>query len=225
MLKDLTVLQQTAIFKGLSSDEIQIALSCLDVQNKVMKKTSMNEEHFGEFIGIVLTGTLYLNKDDYNGDRQILTILKPGNMFGEQSLHTSGAGHAYNYSIYAAEDSEVLFLRTKSIMNNEQPICSLRGKMIENLFTLMINNNHILHHKLNIVSHRTLRQRVLHYLEMQSGITGTDTFSIPFSRTELADYLNVDRSALSRELANMKRNGLIEFTRNQFTLVKFFLHP
>lgn len=221
MLKDLSVLQQTAIFKGLSFAEIQIALSCLDVQNKVMKKMSMNEEHFGEIIGIVLHGTLYLSKDDYNGDRHILTVLKSGNMFGEQSLNTSGAGDAYNYSIYAAEDSEVLFLRTKSIMNNnEQPICALRGKMIENLFTLMINNNHTLHHKLNIVSHRTLRQRVLHYLEMQSGMTGTDSFSIPFSRTELADYLNVDRSALSRELANMKRDGFIEFTKNHFTLIK-----
>ncbi|AOZ90769.1 Crp/Fnr family transcriptional regulator [Paenibacillus crassostreae] len=215
MLKDLNVLQKTTIFKGLSSDEIQIALSCLDVQYKVMKKMSMNEEHFGEFIG-----TLYLNKDDYNGDRQILTILKPGNMFGEQSLHTSRAGDAYNYNIYAAEDSEVLFLYTKCIMSNDQPIFALRGKMIENLFTLMINNKHNLHHKLNIVSHRTLRQRVLHYLEMQSGMTGTDSFFIPFSRTELVDYLNVDRSALSRELATMKKNGLIEFTRNHFTLLK-----
>ena len=180
----------------------------------------MNEEIFGEYIGIVVDGMLYLNKEDENGDRYILTVLSPGNMFGEQALYPSGAETAYNYSIYAAEDSEVLFLRTKSIVSNEQPICALRGKMIENLFALMINNNYSLHHKLNIVSHRTLRQRVYHYLEMQSGMTGSNSFSIPFSRTELADYLNIDRSALSRELANMKKDGLIDFTKNQFTLLK-----
>lgn len=215
-------LSHSALFKGLSHADITSALACLEVKAcRLSKKEYLNscEPHH---IGILLSGSLYMSSEDEKGNRHIINIVKPGDIFGEQSLYQEPMNEKTyeqeSYSLYAAEHSEALLISTKSILEPTN-ICKLRSKIIENLFSLLIAHNQGLHSKLQIVSLRTLRQRIMHYLLVQAQQMKHLTFMIPLSRTELADYLSVDRSALSRELANMKNDKLIDYNKNSFTIL------
>ena len=220
-LKDyMPFFENTDLFRGFSTDEIVAALSCLEgnIQRYKKKDILFMQDKSLTAVGLILRGTVYLTKEDASGSFSIFSELTDGELFGETALlfeqEYSG------YGAYAAEDSEILFIQMQKITNPNGSLCTIRGKVIENLLALIVKNNRLLYHKLDIVSHKSLRQRILHYLELQARRNHSSTFSIPFTRADLADYLTVDRSALSRELRRMEQEGLIKYSKNQFQLLE-----
>ncbi|TPE00659.1 winged helix-turn-helix domain-containing protein [Enterococcus sp. PF-2] len=114
----------------------------------------------------------------------------------------------------------MLIISTNYFFHPEKTTCILRQRIIENLFHLLLLNNQSLYQKIDLAVQKNLREQLLYYLELQARKNNAAHFSIPFSRQELAEYLGVDRSALSRELAKMKNDRLIDYRKNTFSLLE-----
>lgn len=231
----LHMLSQTALFKGFTQEEVASALLCLDGKVKEFaRKQKICDGHEPlTAVGLLLSGFAYVSKETEIGGQVIYYEASEGDIIGEASLLAASALHegedageedgAYGLNVIAADACEILFIETKSITRAGQQgnICALRGKIIENLLGLIVASNKGLHRKLDLVSHRSLRSRIMHYLQLQARRQRSKSFQIPFSRADFADYLLVDRSALSRELCRMAEDGLITFSRNRFELLEF----
>lgn len=211
-------LSKTVLFKGFFQEDIVRALTCLEAKLIKLEKKEIYAPSDQHTICIILSGTLYLSSEDEMGNRHIITILKAGDILGEQSLNHTQSHNSIAYQAYVAEACQLLLINTHSIISTAS-LCSLRTKVIENLFNLLLMNNERLYAKLQIFTFRSLRHRLLHYFQIQVELHGQSTFKIPLSRTELADYLNVDRSSLSREMSNMKKDKLIFYERDEITLL------
>lgn len=225
------MLPQTALFNGFTPEEAVSALLCLDGQlcRFARRQVIYREDEPMQSVGLVLSGAVNVSKEDATGQQAILFEAARGDIIGEISLQQSeepfprrGIPCGQSFSVTAAENCEILFLHTDKIIQADRTrvVCALRGRVIENLLQLIVANNRGLYRKLDLVSHRSLRSRILHYLELQAKRNGSSTFTIPFDRTEFADYLMVNRSALSRELCRMADDGLIAFSRNRFELLQ-----
>ena len=121
-------------------------------------------------------------------------------------------------SAVAAEDTEVLFLNVERVLNTCPETCSHHSRLIRNLLTVSSRKNLDLSRRIFHTSSKSIRGRLLSYLSSQAVLLGKREFEIPFNRQQLADYLSVDRSALSNELGKMQREGLLEFHKNHFLL-------
>ncbi len=167
--------------------------------------------HTGEItgeVGVVLTGALHVVRDDLWGDRAILSQLEPGDLFAEVYALL---GEPLQVTVEAREDSQVLFLSARRLLEDAPQLWA-------RLQLVLARKNLTLNRKLGYLTLPTTREKVLAYLSDEGRRQGADTFSIPFDRQELADYLSVDRSALSAVLGALRREGLIDFRKNRFTL-------
>lgn len=146
----------------------------------------------------------------------IIGMLEPGSLFGE--TYACMGLSRIPVSVGAIEDCSVLLLdinRMLKICNNS---CVFHQRLVANLLNIIATKNMQLNRKMSYITHKTIRGRLLAYLEDQAEKANSDTFEIPFNRNELADYLCVDRSAMSRELGRMKKEGLLDFNRRTFRL-------
>lgn len=230
MEKILQRLQGAALFKGFTQEEIVSALLCLNgtIRHYERKQAIYSGDEPMDAIGLVLKGMVFVSKADEAGGQAIFFGAAEGELIGEASLQRNAAlgpeetGDGQAFSITAAEACEILFIRPGRIASGDRPesACALRGRVIENLLALLVANNNGLYRRLDLVANRSLRSRIMRYLEQQAGRHRARSFAIPFSRADFADYLLVDRSALSRELGRMAADGLIAFTRNRFELLE-----
>lgn len=208
------------LFAGLDKDEI----------NEVLKKFHALIRHFPksdyiflagdcvESLCIVLEGTVQMIKEDVWGDKSIITNLGVGSVFGESFLGRMGDKSAVSY--FAASNSEVLMLPLGRFLLDsslDSPACR---RMMCNIVSILADNNTRLIEKTEILCKKTLRSKIMAYLEQEAKYAGNNTFTIPFNRTDLANYLDADRSALTRELARMRNDGLVDFEKNTFTIIE-----
>ena len=220
MEKYLSLLQNTTFFKGFDQPEMFKALNCLKGQVVSYNKGEvlLHAETVSQSIGIILEGTIYLSKTNIHGDRQIFAELNAGELFGENCLWEKNTLN--HFEVEAAGLCTILSIERDKILHPEKTTCILRQRIIENLFHLLLLNNQSLYQKIDLAAQKNLRQQLLYYLELQARKNNATHFSIPFSRQELAEYLGVDRSALSRELAKMKNERLIDYRKNNFSLLE-----
>ncbi len=215
----LPVLEKTKLFAGGDREEIAVLLSCLQARRKPHAKGEYVLRQ-GERIGQILLlakGSLLLQQDDYWGNRSIVNRIGEGEIFAEAYAVSGGA--LLPHDVIAVEESTVLFLDAGRIFAVCSPACRYHRRVLENLFFAISEKNRGLVQKLEYLSRRSTREKLLSYLSQEAGRAGSPSFSIPFNRQELADYLAVDRSAMSRELCRMRDEGLIRFERNRFTLL------
>ncbi len=207
-----------SLFEGIKSDEITRLLSCLDIRHRSFPKgtTIIHEGDQVEFIGVILIGFIQIVRTDINGNRMIQSGFGSGALFAE-SFVCAGIVQS-PVSVVAVEDSEILFIPYKKMMHSCKQTCSFHYQLIENMLKVIALKNLGLNGKIEILSKRTLREKILTYLQQEKRKNRSVSFNIPFSRNELADYLCVDRSSLSRELGFLQNEGLISFERNLFTL-------
>ena len=219
MQQDLNIIGETALFKGFAGKEVLIAVNCLEgyVKEYAKKEVIFRSAEVLEAVGIILSGQVLLCKENISGMRQIFSELEAGDILGETALRATREPSGYEAVAGAA--CRILFIRIHKIVRPRGQVCQLRGRIIENMMALLLENNRSMYHKLHLVSHKSLRDRILHYLSLQAKKSNALAFDIPFSRSDLADYLNVDRSALSRELQRMAEDGLIRFAKNHFELL------
>jgi CRP-like cAMP-binding protein len=168
-------------------------------------------------LGVVLEGSVQIVKDDFYGNRSILTYAEPGELFGE--AFACGDVEKMPVSGYATKVSKILMLSCKKMLTVCSSACSFHNRLIKNLLTVVANRNLNLSQKISVMSHKTTKEKLIAYLSEEAKRQNSSEFSIPFNRQQLADFLSVDRSAMSNELCKMRDEGLLEFERSAFKLL------
>jgi len=209
-------LKKIRIFRGI--EDIGSLLKCIPYAIKVYRK--------GEYIYsvndiinnmcIILDGEVYIEKEDYWGNRYIINKLGAGEMFAESIVFSGDRRMRVN--VVVSKKSRIMFLDYKNIVKTCEKSCELHKVLIYNLLCEVSNKNVILINKMGHMCKRTIKEKVLSYLSEEALISKSSTFTIKFNRQELSDYLSVDRSALSTVLHNLRNEGYIDFNKNTFTL-------
>ena len=162
-------------------------------------------------VGVVLSGQVRVVREDFWGNRSLLTTLGPGELFAEAF---ACAGAPLTVRAEAAERVEAVFFPPRALLNPPPGGELLPGRLL----AVLSRKNVMLNQKIDHLSQRTTRAKVLSYLSRQAEEAGNSSFTIPLNRQELADYLAVDRSALSALLGQLRREGVLDFHRSRFTL-------
>lgn len=169
-------------------------------------------------VGIVLSGCVHIVQEDFFGNRNIIAEIGEGALFGEAFVCAETAHSPV--SVVAAGDCEILQIDYMRIFVAHAPDGAHSDLMIKNMLRVLGQKNMSLVSKLEHITKRTTREKVLSYLSEQAKQQGAPTVDIPFNRQELADFLSVERSALSAELSKLRDEGLIEFKKNRFILIR-----
>lgn len=218
MERYLDVMKQSALFAGIGETEICAMVDCLAAVRVSRKKKSFlfREGDTSSEAGLVLSGCLHVIQEDFWGNRTILTEVGPGQLFGETYAYLQE--EPLSVSVVAAADTEVLLLNCRRVLTVCTSACIFHNRLIHNMVRILAEKNLMLTRKMEHISRRTTREKLLSYLSEQSRRQVAPSFTIPFNRQQLADYLSVDRSAMSSELGKMKKEGLLDFEKNRFTL-------
>ena len=214
------VLMRSPLFQGVAEDELWAMLQCLGVES-VRYAKQQYVYRAGETIraiGLVLSGRIHSVRVDFWGNRNLLSAADPGDLFGEGWACLEAA--VANADMVAAEASEVLFFDMQRVITVCGSACSFHTRVIKNILQVVANQNLALMRKIEHTTQRTTRGKLLSYLSDQASRAGSTSFSIAFNRQELADYLSVDRSAMSAELSRLRREGLLTFDKDRFTLLQ-----
>lgn len=216
---NFSFLTDTPLFRGTTPQELEDMLSCLGTDVRSYEKGQMICR-VGDMItslGVVLSGSVLIENDDIWGNTTVLDCVGPGQIFAETYACT--ANEPLMVNVVTAEPCQILFLNVGRVLQVCSHACGHHNVLVRNLLTLSAQKNLNLSRKIFHTSPKTIRGRLLSYLSYQSMRSGSASFTIPFNRQQLADYLNVDRSALSNELSKMQRDGLIRVERNRFVLL------
>ena len=212
-------LTNTMLFRGTSAEEAKAMLGCLGSHEKLYEKGNIIY-HVGEYVdsmGMVLSGSVNIEIDDLWGNRTILGHVEAGGLFAE--TYACVPGEPLLVNVVACEKSEVLFLGVSRLLTTCANSCTYHNKLIQNLLQISAQKNLALSRRSLHTSPKSIRGRLLSYLSEQAKQNGSYQFTIQFNRQQLADYLGVDRSAMSNELSKMQREGLLAFDKNNFSLV------
>lgn len=219
MEKYIQLLKKCILFNGVNEKDILALIQCLNGNLKLYKKGEkvFSEGKLYNQSGILLSGALQITQYDFMGNRSILSEIEPPQLFGEAySINNS----EFPVSVEASVDSEVLLINTKNISTPCEHNCKFHIILINNLLKILSSNNIKLNTKIQCLSKRTTREKLLSYLYSQSQKHQSDTFEIPFDRQSLADYLCVERSAMSVEISKLCKEQIIETKKNKFKLLK-----
>lgn len=219
MKKYFEILKKAKPFSGFSDDQIEIVLRCLSARVKRFEKGELIIAT-GEkvpTVAVLLDGAAHVYSDDIDGNRNIYAKLGAGDMFGEV-FAIAGAKSAVNAEA-AASCEALLFNFSKSHLSCRKCGQCLAEMLKDNMMMELAYKNIALSEKLSCVGRRSIREKVYQYLALQRIKHGSSTFEVPLSRAEMADYLCVDRSALSAVLSRLQQEGLIRFKRNRFTIL------
>ena len=219
MQESIHEIVKSPLFEGIQAGDYQAMLACISYRVVSYKKgeTIVLEEDKVKHIGIVLSGTVDMVKEDLWGNKTMLVRIRERELFGES--FACGSDTLSSVTFIAAENAEICFLPFWNVMHSCTMACEFHHRLIENMVRLIANKNRDLMRKVEVVSKKTLREKIMAYLSWQAQAQGTWYFEVPLGRVELADYLCADRSALTRELSNMKAEGLIDYDRNVFRIL------
>ncbi|MDR3148776.1 MAG: Crp/Fnr family transcriptional regulator [Oscillospiraceae bacterium] len=219
MSENFSVLKKCPLFAGISGSDFNPLITCLSGKLRRCSKdeTIIFEGDAPGAVGIVLSGSVRVTKDDYFGNRNIISEIGAGGIFAEAVV--CAQAEASPVSVTAAEETEVMLTGYSKIVTSCSSACGFHNRLVMNMLQVLGQKNLSLVDKLEHLTKRSTREKVLSYLSEQAKRAGSDSFIIPFNRQELADYLSVERSALSAELSKMQSDGIIRFRKNRFELI------
>ena len=219
-MKDfLPILEKCTLFEGIRREDLLPMLSCLGARVNQFKKNQIlfSEGDDAKFVGIVLQGSVQIVKEDYHGYRSIVSRAGVGELFCE-SFACAGVA-VLPVSVVAAEDCAVVFIDSRRICVSCSNACAFHSRTIQNLLKVVAGRNLQFHQQMEITAKRTTREKLMAYLLSQAKQAGSDSFTIPYDRQALADFLQVERSAMSAEIGKLRKEGVLESRKNQFTLL------
>ncbi|QQK08073.1 Crp/Fnr family transcriptional regulator [Miniphocaeibacter halophilus] len=218
-MKDFKSLLNYDIFKGILEDEMKPMFNCIGIYSKKYYKNEYIYFDGNELnnIGLIYKGTVHMIKEDYWGNKSIFMIMNRGEIFGESYICSDIL--TSSVSFYANTDCEIIFLPFSRVLKTCKNSCQFHNRLIENMVTEIAKKNIQLIEKVDILSKRTIREKIMTYLSQIAQISGEKSFVLPMGRNELSEYLGVNRSALSRELAQMKKEKIIDFSKNTFEIL------
>jgi CRP-like cAMP-binding protein len=213
-------LRECELFRGISDGEVGAALECLRASRAVFEKGAFifRAGENADRLGAVLSGGAYVAREDFWGGRSILARVGPGELFGEAFI-CAGVEN-YPVSAVAAENSEILFLDYAGAVAERASPQPFHAPLLRNMLKILAEKNIFLTRKMEHITRKTTREKLVSYLSERALAEGAHSFDIPFNRQELADYLSVERSAMSAELSRMKGEGILDFKKNHFTLLR-----
>ncbi len=213
-----TFLANTNLFHGIREEEIRPMLSCLGAREKSYQKNDviMRTGEIVHEIGLVESGSVNIVVNFYWGNSNIFGHVEKGKIFGEN--YAAIPGREMTSDVVAAEDTQILFLDFTKLLSTCSNVCGFHQRVIHNLLRISALKNIGLSSRMMHTAPKGMRDRLLSYLSEQAALNGSTSFTIPFNRQQLADYLGVDRSAMSAELSRMQRDGLITYKKNEFCL-------
>ena len=219
MKKYLNILRKCRLFSGISDENLISMLGCLGARVEFFDKkyTVFAEGSTVKYIGIILSGSAQLIQNDYFGNRSIIASFYPSDMFAEAFACADIA--SLPVSVIASEPSEIMFIDCSHVLHTCKNSCGFHQQLIFNLMKSMAEKNLMFHQKIEIISKRTTREKLMAYLMSVAKKAESDSFEIPFDRQELADYLEVDRSGLSAEISKMRKEGILRSEKNRFSLL------
>lgn len=215
---DVAVIKKCPLFKGLDENDIISLLPCFRPSLREFSKGDLLCQAGSpqETFGIVLSGEVHVQKDDYAGNRLIIGIFGPGELFGEVSAF-AGTGRWPN-TVMAATAGKVLFIPYTQLSQPCCRACDFHQALIRNMLGIIAGKALIMNSRMNYLRLRSMREKLAAFLYDQQRQSGSRTFLVTMNREALADFLNVSRPAMSRELGRMKEEGLIDFYRSSFTI-------
>jgi CRP-like cAMP-binding protein len=220
MEKNFKILHGTELFAGIQASEIPLMLACLAVVPAHFEKNRivfLSGERAGRF-GIVLEGRVQVYQEDYYGNKSILRSVEAGELFAEAFAFAES--ETMPVSVAAAAESELLLIDGRRLASQCSHACVFHSRLIRNMLSIIAMENIALTRKIEFTSKRTTREKLLAYLSSEARAAGSGSFQIPFNRQELADFLFVDRSAMSAELGRLRDDGVLRFQKNRFELLQ-----
>jgi len=216
---NFSFLAATNLFRGIREEELPGLLSCLNARERHFKKDEviLRMGSIVKGIGLVEEGSVNVVANFYWGNSHIFGHVEKGGIFAES--YAAVPGRELLCDVIAAEDTTVLFLNMENLLTVCQQRCAYHRQLIYNLVRISAIKNLNLSARMMHTASKSIRERLLSYLSEEACKNGSPHFVIPFSRQQLADYLAVDRSALSNELSKMRRDGLLTYHKNEFTLL------
>lgn len=213
------IILKSKIFKNIEENEVDLLLKCINNYRKTFKKGEiiLREGEKTEYMGIVITGSVVVERADLWGNNTVLGVISPGGIFAETYAILNDEPLMIN--VYANEKSEILFLRTNEIFKTCEKSCNFHDQLILNLIRIASFKNLNLSRKILHTGPKTIRGKLLSFFSEWVKKENSLSFSIPYNRQQLADYLSVDRSAMSNELSKMQKEGILEFKKNKFKII------
>ena len=206
------------LFENIRNNEVLELLKCIGIKTKVFKKDAIIVKQTGkiDFLGVILSGNATISKTDSMGNKTIVEELKMNDIFGH-NIVCCGLDRS-PVDIIADNECEVLFLPFVKVVTPCNKLCPYHLQLIKNVMKMISKRNSLLNDKIDIIGQKTTRDKILALLEAHRN--GENIFSIPYSREEMAKFLHVDRSAMSRELCRMRDEGILRFHKNHFEILK-----
>ena len=208
------------LFEGITPEERKGMLGCIGYRVAAFRKgdiIAFEEENIRN-VGIVLSGSVDMIKEDVWGNKLLVTRMGKDEIFGETFAWGRNKSSAVTFTV--SEDTKILLIPLDRVMHSCTNTCACHQQLVENMVHIIADKNRELIRKIEVISKRTIREKLLAYLSVQAQAQNARYFEIPLGRTELAEYLCVDRSALTRELAKMRDDGLIDYDKNCFRILE-----
>ena len=215
---DNQFLAQTVLFRGSTPEQVNEMMKCFYAREKHFQKGEIIL-YMGDLVkdlGLVLSGGVTIERDDLLGNRSIFGHAGPGQIFAE--TYACVPEEPLMVNVVADEDTDILFLDIGRVLTTCRSTCTHHSMLIRNLLLASARKNLGLSERIMHTSPKSIRGRLMSYFSECAKQFGSSSFIIPYNRQQLADYLEVDRSALSAELGKMKKEGLLDFWKNQFAL-------
>ena len=218
MRKFLPILKKSELFAGMADEEILTALNCISAKSITAFKDEyiMRAGDKTENMGLLLSGSALIVQEDLWGHRNIMTKITPRGFFAEPFAILPEA--VLNISVVASENCELLFLNLRKMLTVCPSACQHHNKLIQNLVAVLSGKILLFNDKITHMSKRSTGDKIMSYLSAESVRQGSLEFDIPFNRQQLADYLCVDRAAMSVEISKLQKAGILETQRNHFKL-------
>lgn len=219
MEKYFDLLSKTPLFDSIDREDLSSLLSCLQAKVITAEKGDpvFLEGDEAGFIGVVLEGVVQIVRDDYYGTRSVLSHAEPGQLYAE--AYACSNVKTMPVSGYALKNCKIMLLSCRKMLTVCSNACRFHNQLVKNLLQVVAGKSVELSRKIQFMSQKTTREKLLAYLLDQAKRADSREFTIPFDRQALADYLGVERSAMSAELSKLRKDGILT-TRGSYFLLK-----
>ncbi|MEA4887850.1 MAG: Crp/Fnr family transcriptional regulator [Clostridiaceae bacterium] len=214
----LPVLVQCPLFRGLSQEKIEALMPCFTATVRSCGKGDILRAagQMQTAIGLVLAGEVHIQQEDFSGNRLIIGVFSPGELFGEVSAF-AGLGRWPN-TVLASKDSHILFIPIEKISRPCSRVCDAHQTLIRNMLEIVAGKAIFMNNRISYLKRKSMREKLAAYLYDLYCQQDSEHLNLPLNRENLADYLNVSRSSMSREMGRMRNEGLIDFHRSSLVI-------
>jgi CRP-like cAMP-binding protein len=217
--ENIKILKKSPLFQGVEDNDLEAMLSCLGATERKYRKNDviLLAGTRVTSVGILIDGSAQITRDDAEGNRAILSELEKADLFAE--AYVAAGSMEVPITVIATSDCRIVWIPFNKIVGTCSNACGFHKTLVQNMMRVIAVKNIWMNEKMRILSCKTTKEKLMTYLSDYSERVGKNKFKIPFSRNELADFLSVDRSAMSRELSRLRDEGYLKYCKNEFELL------